>query len=341
MRLIHENCKDIPITQLCAGLGVVRSSFYRWATPPAQTSKASRRPPSHRALSLEEKQVVLSALDSERFCDQSPSEVYHTLLDEGKYYCSERTMYRLLAEQGEVKERRNQAEHPRYTPPQLVATRPNQVWSWDITKLLGPVKWTYYHLYVMLDIFSRYVVGWMAANRESAELAKQFIEESCAKQGIRPGQLTVHADRGTSMRSKPVACLLADLSITQTHSRPRVSNDNPYSESQFKTLKYQPEFPDRFGSVEDARAFGQDFFSWYNDEHRHSGIGYLTPAMVHYGKTDSVQTQRQQVLDRSYQLHPERFVRKAPTVNPVPDQVWINRPEKIILPVEDPLRNAL
>jgi len=235
-------------------------------------------------------------------------------------------MYRLLDEHGEVRERRDQLTHPPYQKPELMATASNQLWSWDITKLLGPAKWTYFYLYVILDVFSRYVTGWMVAYRESAELAKRLIEESCKKQHIQPGQLTLHADRGTSMRSKPVALLLADLGVTKTHSRPHVSDDNPFSESQFRTLKYRPEFPDRFGCIQDSRAFSQSFFRWYNGEHRHSGIGLLTPATVHYGQAENVLRQRQDVLDVAYRLHPERFVRSAPKPPAVPSEVWINKP---------------
>ena len=235
-------------------------------------------------------------------------------------------MYRLLERRGESRERRDQLIHPPYQKPELMATAPNQLWSWDITKLLGPAKWTYFYLYVILDVFSRYVTGWMVAYRESAELAKRLIEESCKKQRIQPGQLTLHADRGTSMRSKPVAFLLADLGVTKTHSRPHVSDDNPYSESQFRTLKYRPEFPDRFGCIQDSRAFCQRFFRWYNEEHRHSGVGLLTPAMVHYGQAENFLRQRQEVLDVAYQRHPERFVRSAPKPPALPSEVWINRP---------------
>jgi putative transposase len=248
------------------------------------------------------------------------------LLDEGEYHCSIRTMYRLLDEHGEVRERRDQLTHPPYQKPELMATASNQLWSWDITKLLGPAKWSYFYLYVLLDVFSRYVTGWMVAYRESAELAKRLIEESCKKQQIQPGQLTLHADRGTSMRSKPVALLLADLGVTKTHSRPHVSDDNPFSESQFRTLKYRPEFPDRFGCIQDSRAFCQSFFRWYNEEHRHSGIGLLTPATVHYGQAENVLRQRQEVLDVAYQRHPERFVRNAPQPPALPSEVWINKP---------------
>jgi putative transposase len=235
-------------------------------------------------------------------------------------------MHRLLKQSGESRERRDQLLHPPYQKPELLATAPNQLWSWDISKLLGPAKWTYFYLYVILDVFSRYVTGWMVAYRESAELAKRLIEESCKKQRIQPAQLTLHADRGTSMRSKPVALLLADLGVTKTHSRPHVSDDNPYSESQFRTMKYRPEFPDRFGCIQDSRAFCQSFFRWYNQEHRHSGIGLLTPATVHYGQAENFLRQRQDVLDVAYQRHPERFVRSAPKPPALPSEVWINKP---------------
>ena len=269
---------------------------------------------------------MLEQLHSERFRDKPPVQVYATLLDEGTYLCSIRTMYRLLEENHEVRERRNQLTHPSYQKPELLATEANQVWSWDITKLLGPAKWTYFYLYVILDIFSRYVVGWMVAPRESAELAKRLIGESCCKQGIAPGQLTLHADRGSSMRSKPVAFLLADLGVTKSHSRPHVSDDNPFSESQFKTLKYRPEFPDRFGSIEDARRFCQIFFCWYNTEHHHSGIGLLTPETLHYGRAEEVNQRRQDVLSQAYERYPERFVRAHPKPPDKPTAVWINKP---------------
>jgi putative transposase len=277
-------------------------------------------------LDAAERQVVLDHLHSERFRDKAPAEVYATLLDEDIYLCSIRTMHRILAQNGELKERRNQLRHPQYKKPELLATGPNQVWTWDITKLLGPAKWTYFHLYVILDIFSRNVVGWMVAGRETAELAKRLIAATCEKQSIVAGTLTIHADRGTSMTSKPVALMLADLGVTKTHSRPHVSDDNPYSESQFKTLKYRPEFPDRFGSIEDARAFCQRFFPWYNHDHHHSGIALLTPDMLHYGTASQIIEQRQNVLDQAYVRNPERFVRACPKHPPQPTAVWINPP---------------
>ncbi len=269
---------------------------------------------------------MLEVLHTPRFVDRSPPQVYATLLDKGSYLCSVRTMYRILAGAGQTRERRRQLTHPRYVKPQLLATGPNEVYSWDITKLLGPAKWTYLYLYVILDIFSRYVVGWMVAERESATLASKLIASSCRKQGIEPGQLTIHADRGPSMRSKCVAHLLADLGITKTHTRPYTSADNPFSESHFKTLKYCPEFPGRFGGVQDARAFGRVFFPWYNTEHRHSGIAYLTPETVHYGQAAGILENRRVVLRNAYELHPERFVSGLPLPQTLPEAVWINPP---------------
>ena len=311
--------------EACEALGVVRSTLYRRRRRPVM-SRPKRHPRPHRALDKTEREQVLGALHSERFVDKAPVEMWATLLDEGTYYCSTRTMYRILAAHGEVRERRNQLRHPNYRKPELLAEGPNQVWSWDITKLRGPVKWTYYYLYVILDIFSRYVTGWMLAHRESAELARRLIAESCRKQDIEPGQLTIHADRGSSMRSKSVALLLADLGVTKTHSRPHVSNDNPYSESQFKTLKYCPQFPRRFGSIEDARLFSRNFFDYYNHEHRHSGIGLMTPAVVHQGRAEKVSAARRQILLKAYQVHPERFVRGTPQPPVLPSQAWINPP---------------
>lgn len=271
---------------------------------------------------------MLDELHSERFVDRAPTDVWASLLDEGTYLCSPRTMYRILEDEDEIRERRNQARHPHYARPELMATGPNQLWSWDITKLLGPTKWTYYSLYVILDVFSRYAVGWMLAYKESATLAEQLIAETCGKQRIQPGQLTVHADRGSSMTSKPVAFLLADLGITKTHSRPHVSNDNPFSEAQFKTLKYRPEFPARFGSIEDARAFCVRFFAWYNTQHHHSALGLLTPEVVHYGRAPQVLAARSATLAAAYAAHPERFVGGVPKPADLPNAVYINPPER-------------
>ena len=269
---------------------------------------------------------MLAVLHSERFVDVAPKEVFATLLDERVYLCSWRTMYRILERAHEVRERRHQLRHPAYAKPELLATKPNEVWSWDITKLLGPAKWTYFHLYVIVDIFSRYVVGWMAAERESATLAQRLIEGTCDKQGIQPGQLTIHADRGTAMTSKSVAQLMADLGVTRTHSRPQVSDDNPYSEAQFKTMKYHPMFPARFGSIQDVRVFGRSFFPWYNEEHRHDALALMTPAVLHYGRTEAILEQRRTVLAAAYAAHPERFVRKPPEPAAPPTAAWINPP---------------
>ncbi len=311
------------IAPTCAALGVSTASYYRRTKPrPA----VPPRPTPARALGPSERAAVLEVLHAPRFVDLAPVQVYAHLLDEGCYLCSPRTMYRLLAACQEVRERRDQLRHPRYAAPQLLATRPNAVWSWDITKLLGPVKWTYFYLYVILDVFSRYVVGWMVAHRESARLAQKLIAETCARQGIAPGDLTLHADRGSSMTSKPVALLLADLGVTKTHSRPHVSNDNPFSEAQFKTLKYRPEFPECFGAIEDARGHCRVFFPWYNTEHRHSGIGLLTPHDVHYGLADQRVEARANVLAAAYSAHPERFVVGVPRPPARPTEVWINPP---------------
>ena len=316
---------EIGIKPACHAFGIVRSGFYRGQGP---AKKPAPRPSPPRTLSSEERQAVLATLHTDRFVDQAPAAVYATLLDEGRYHCSIRTLYRILEEGAEVKERRNQLRHPVYQKPELLATAPNQVWSWDITKLLGPVKWSYSYLYVILDIFSRYVVGWMIAPAESAVLAQQLIKATCEKQQIGTGQLTIHADRGSSMTSKPVALLLADLGVTKTHSRPYTSDDNPFSEAQFKTLKYRPDFPERFGSLEDARVFCQAFFPWYNDEHRHSGIGLMTPAAVHDGRASAMRDARQRVLSAAYAAHSERFVRKPPQPPMLPHAVWINPPKE-------------
>jgi len=316
---------EIGIKPACHAFGIVRSGFYR-GQGPAQEPLPRPSPP--RTLSAEERQAVLATWHSDRFVDTAPATVYATLLDEGRYHCSIRTLYRILDAQAEVKERRNQLRHPVYQKPELLATAPNQVWSWDITKLLGPVKWSYGYLYVILDIFSRYVVGWMVAPAESAVLAQRLITDTCKKQQVKSGQLTLHADRGSSMTSKPVALLLADLGITKTHSRPYTSDDNPFSEAQFKTLKYRPDFPARFGSLEDARVFCQTFFAWYNGEHRHAGIGLMTPAVVHDGRAHTMRDARQQVLSTAYAAHPERVVRKPPQPPVLPHAVWINPPKK-------------
>ena len=315
------------VAPLCAALGVAPATYYRQQRPAVLGPRPRRRPA--RTLAPAEQQRVLDALHAPRFVDLAPAQVYATLLDEGTYLCAERTMYRLLAAHDEVRERRAQRQHPRYAVPELLATGPNQLWSWDITKLKGPTTWSWYHLYVLLDVLSRYVVGWMIAPHESAVLAERLIATACARQGIRSGQLTVHADRGAAMTSKPVALLLAELGVTKTHSRPHVSNDNPYSEAQFKTLKYRPDFPARFGSLEDARAHATDFFTWYNTEHRHSGLGLHTPHDVHHALASARQVHRATVLTTAYAAHPERFVRRPPTPPALPTAAWINPPQRL------------
>ena len=328
MAAINAVAADLDTTAVCHSVGMSRASLYRRRQPPRPSTPAPVRAPSPRALVPAERQVVLDTLHSERFVDQSPAEVHATLLEEQIYLCSPRTMYRVLADADEVRERRDQARHPAYRKPELVATGPNQVWSWDITKLKGPIKYLYYSLYVILDLFSRYVVGWMVAGHESAHLAERLINETCAKQTITRHQLTIHADRGAPMRSKVVALLLSDLGIQASHSRPRVSNDNPFSEAQFRTLKYRPEFPDRFGSLEHARAVCRDLFAWYNDAHHHSGLSFLTPADVHYGRADTILGVRHQARLAAYAAHPERFVKGPPRRETLPTAVWINAPTK-------------
>ena len=324
MPTVLETAPLLGVLATCAAFGVALATYYRHRAPVYGPKR--RRPSPPRRLPDAERQQVLDVLHKPRFADLAPAEVFATLLGEGSYLCSSRTMHRILGENAEVRERRNQLRHPSYARPELLATAPNQLWSWDITKLRGPAKWTYYHLYVILDVFSRYVVGWMVAHRESSTLATKLITESCARQGIEPEQLTLHADRGSSMKSKPVALLLADLGVTKTHSRPHVSNDNPYSESAFKTLKYRPDFPDRFGQIEDSRGFSRDFFRWYNDDHHHSGLAFFTPADVHFGRIQTVLDVRQRALDCAYDANPERFTRGRPVAQRPPDQVWINKP---------------
>jgi putative transposase len=323
MKAVKQLSEQTSVSVACELLGIPRSSFYR-ARQPKRESKP--RPTPKRALKPEEKDQVRQTLNSERFQDSAPRQVYAALLDDGEYLCSWRTMYRILDEYKEVRERRDQLRHPNYIKPELLATGPNQLWSWDITKLKGPAKWTYYYLYTILDVFSRYVPGWLIAECESATLAQQLITESCAKQGIEPSQLTLHADRGSAMISKTVALLLADLGVTKTHSRPYVSNDNPYSEAQFKTMKYRPDFPERFGCIQDARAWARTFFHWYHHEHYHSGLSLFTPVTVHYGQAPAILEQRQKVLQTAYAAHPERFVRGEPKLPSLPTEVWINKP---------------
>ena len=331
MLAVAELAPHIGMRGACAALALNRGFVYRDRVRhrvgvPRCTPRARPRPPL--ALSITEQEILLGVLDSERFADIAPATVFATLLDEGRYLGSIRTMYRLLSAHGQSGERRNQRIHPTYAKPELLAIRPNEVWSWDITKLKGPAKWTCFHLYVILDIYSRYVVGWLIAPRESAELAEQLIADTVEKENIAPGTLTLHADRGTSMRSKPVAALLIDLEVAKTHSRPHVSDDNPYSEAQFKTLKYRPDFPDRFGSIEDARTHCQHFFRWYNHEHRHVGIGLMAPAAVHDGTAAAITAERAATLDAAFVAHPIRFKGRSPKPPALPTAAWINPPTK-------------
>ncbi len=312
---------------VCGALGVSRATVHRGrerlTAPPAV---ACSRPRPARALTVHQEQVVLDLLHAPRFADQAPAEIYATLLDEDVYRCSIRTMYRILDRNGEVRERRQQLRHPVYQKPELLAEKPNQVWSWDITKLMGPMKWSYFYLYVILDIFSRRVVGWCVADAESATLFKPLFDDAIAKHNVPPGQLTLHADRGGPMKARATAFLLADLGVTRSHNRPHTSNDNPFSESAFKTLKYQPRFPQRFGCIEDARSFCREFFDWYNQDHHHAGIGLMTPDQVHYGQADAVHAARQATLDRAFHEKPGRFVNKTPTPPDKPTAAWINPP---------------
>lgn len=328
MSAIGEVGSEIPAARLCESLGLSRAALYRWRQPKLATEPKPPRARHPRSLAPHERQAILDTLNSERFCDASPAEVHAALLEEETYLASPRTMYRVLADAHEVRERRDQLRHPAYAKPELLATQPNQVWSWDITKLKGPIKWSYFYLFVVLDIFSRYVVGWMVAHGEGARLAERLIEETCIKQNISPGQLTIHADRGPAMTSKTVALLFSDLDILRSHSRPYVSDDNPFSESHFRTLKYRPDFPERFGSLEHARQVCRPLFAWYNAEHHHSGLAFLTPATVHQGRADQVLDARHHVRLAAYAAHPERFVNGPPRRERLPNAVWINPPEK-------------
>jgi putative transposase len=328
MQTVESLKTEIAVTQLCEAVGLNRSFLYRYKKPPIVLPLTTRA--QHpRSLSRDEVRCVEDVLHSERFVDTSPAEVYATLLDEGKYLCSVRTMYRILATKGENLERRRGHKKGSFKRPELLANGPNQVWSWDITKLMGPQKWTYFYLYVMLDIFSRYVIGWFVSDRENGSLAKHFIDECCQKQNIKEEQLTIHSDRGSPMKSKPVAFLMADLGITKSFSRPSVSNDNPFSEAHFKTLKYHPNFPQRFGSIEDSKVFCSSFFPWYNGQHKHSGIEYYTPEDVHYGRAEQYFELRNKTLKSAHIAHPERFVGKHPKAVLPPKEVWINPPKSL------------
>ncbi len=314
-------------TNALAVVGADRATWYRKHRQSPQPVRPERvSTPRPRALSEVERKQVKATLESDEFVDEAPATVYAKLHDQGTYLASISTMYRVLHEHDEVRERRRQATHPAHKKPELIATGANSVWSWDITKVRGPEKWTYYYLYVILDIYSRYAVGWMLARAERSELSKRLINDTIAKQGVTKDQLTIHSDRGSPMIAKGVAHLLADLGVTKSLSRPNVSNDNPFSESQFRTFKYRPDFPDRFGSFEDGQAHCARFFRWYNDDHRHSGIGFHTPADVHYGRAQAIREQRGVVLLDAYAQHPERLVRKIPTPPVLPGVAWINQP---------------
>ena len=340
--MVQELGERIGLRQACEMLGVVRSTLYRRRQQheaggrmltdsvaghlPGETTREVRR-----GLSEEERAAVREVLNSPRFQDAAPREVWATLLeDDGMYLCHWRTMYRILEKEGEVRERRNQLRHPHYKKPELLAIRPNMVWSWDITRLLGPVKWTYFYLYVMMDVFSRYVVGWLIAAAETAAWAAHLIRTTCERQAIQPGELIIHADRGAPMKAKTVAELMADLGVSKSHSRPYVSDDNPYSEAGFKTMKYHPDYPERFETMEIARDWARSFWGWYNDEHHHTGIALLTPATVHGGKAADVLAERQAILTAAFETHPERFPNGVPIVAPLPSAVWINAPKPAV-----------
>lgn len=321
--IVEELGHQVGVNRACEVLNISRNQVYR-----ARQLKAKVRPrptPTH-ALSEAERVKVREVLNSECFMDKAPRQVYATLLDEDTYLCHWRTMYRILTDHAEIRERRNVRQHPVYKKPELLATSPNQVWSWDITALRGPAKWENYPLYTVLDIYSRYVVGWMIAEVESSELAKQLIAEITRKQGIQPDQLILHADNGAPMRGKPLSQLLVDLSITRSHNRPYTSDDNPFSEAQFKTMKYRPDYPNRFDSLPEARQWARRFFDWYNHQHYHSGLNLLTPASVHFKEDQAIKQQRQIVMNAAYQVHPTRFAKGKPVIKGAPQAVYINPP---------------
>jgi putative transposase len=313
----------VGVVAACAALCMNRSRYYRAQKP---TAAPTPRPSPPRALSDNERAKVLATLDSDEYMDKAPAQVFAALLELGTYLCSIRTMYRILAANDQVRERRAQRQHPTYTKPQLVATAPNQVWTWDITKLPGPTKGTYFSLYVILDLFSRYIVGWQVATRESAAVYQQLVEECCKDQGVVPEQLTIHSDRGAPMTAKSTALLYADLGIIKSHSRPYTSNDNPYSEANFRTLKYRPDMPDQLGSVEHARQVVRGLVDWYNDDHYHVSLALLHPVDVHHGRAAQIVAARQLVLDAVYARHPERFPLGRPMQKLPPAAAWINPP---------------
>ena len=331
---IDELKDEVGAKAACEYLGFPRASYYQNTHNYERKRNLSLPKVQPRALSERERGAIIEVCDSERFCDLPPAEIYATLLDEGTYLGSISTIYRVLHSENQVKERRNQASHPSRKRPELMATKPNSAWSWDITKVHGPKKWAYFYLYVLLDIYSRYVVGWTLADRECSEIAQELITNAILKEEIDPTSLTLHADNGASMASKGVALLLADLGVTKSHSRPHVPNDNPYSEAQFKTLKYRPGFPANFSDLTEARSYFSDLFSWYNHEHRHSAIALMAPADVHYGYSEEIIQRRKMVLDLAYLSHPERFVNKAPTPPVLPEVVWINQPAEELTAIQ-------
>jgi len=327
--MVNDLSTKVGTKRACNGFGIPRSSYYYWKNQDTKSVLYGEKRLPDFAYSLAERQEILNVMNSDIYMNQTPYEIYASKLDEGEYLCSVRTMYRILQENDQVKERRNIRRSVAYKKPELLAIKPNQVWSWDITKLKGPETWTYFYLYVMIDIFSRFVVGWMVAYRELSSLAKEFLKETCERQNIKKRQLTIHADRGTSMKSKPVAFLLSDLGVIKSHSRPYVSNDNPYSEAHFKTMKYRPEFPKRFNSLAEAREFCRSFFNWYNEKHYHSGIGFLTPESVHYDFADRILDDRKKVLLEAFEQNPKRFRFIKPKLLNLPRSVWINKPDNI------------
>jgi putative transposase len=322
------------VSPACLAVGISRAYFYRnrkptCGAPPSPPARPGRK----RSLTPAQQEQILAELNSERFLDCSPRQVWATLIDEGVYLCSWRTMYRLLHQNDAVRERRRIRRHCQYARPELASSGPNQVWTWDITYLKGPVRGQFSYLYVVIDLYSRLVVGWLLADRECEELARRVLEQSYRKHGVQPGQLTIHADRGAPMKSKSVVQLLSDLDVRRSHSRPRVSNDNPHSEAGFKTMKYSPDFPARFGSFAEAEAFCRNYFVWYNQEHYHTGIALLTPAQVHYGEAETVLAHRQATLDTAFAAHPERFGNRRPLVARLQPMVWINRPADPVEPI--------
>ena len=325
---VESKVHGIPIDFLCSSLSISKATYYRQIDRDGQLSACNLKPkkPAN-ALNSEERQAVVDLLHNEHYVDKTPYDLYYDLMDKGEYRCSPRTMYRLLSTLGESKDRRVQRNHRDAIKPELMASQPNEVWSWDITKLLGPKKWVYYHLYVILDIYSRYVVGWLIAEVESKELARKLIQQSALKQGIQPDQLTLHADNGPSMTSHTVAQLLEHIGVLKTHNRPYTSNDNPFSESQFKTMKYGAEFPKRFQSIQHAEAFCQGFFTWYNQQHYHSNLLWLTPESVHYGKGLAILKQRHEILKQAFLKNPKRFNNKMPKQKNLPKAVYINPPQ--------------